>query len=95
MISYILVAWCVGALPYVSFRTWRRPTWSLRDLISPVLTVAVVLLLSRAITWYEAAPFWVSPVLLFASVATVGLAVYKYAATAANRSEAAAQTAPR
>lgn len=59
MISYILVAWCVGALAYVSSRAWRRPTWSLSDLISPVLTVAVVLLLSRAIAWYEAAPFWV------------------------------------
>lgn len=95
MISYILVATCVGELAYESFRAWRRPTWSLSDLVRPLFTVAVVLLLSRAIVWYEAVPFWVWPALAFLAAATVGLAVYKYAATAPTRSEAAAQTAPR
>lgn len=77
MISYILLVVCVVTLAIEAVRAWRRPEQSFSGLISPVITVAVVLLLSRAIAWYEAVPFWAWPVLSLLAAVTVGVAVYK------------------
>ena len=95
MISYLLLAVCAVALAIEAVRAWRRPELSFSGLIGPVITVAVVLLLSRAIDWHEAVPCWVWPVLSLLAAVAVGIAVSKCVATQASRLQATAQTAPR